>query len=53
MWMPWETYQDFIADPNCCIYDRNKLKLSHPYYSQVQLQMYVHDVSNCDKNLFL
>ena len=42
------TYQDFIADPNCCIYDRNKLKLSHPYYSQVQLQMYVHDVSNCD-----
>jgi hypothetical protein len=42
------TYQDFIVDPNCCIYDRNKLKLSHPYYSQVQLQMYVHDVSNCD-----
>ncbi|CAC5368836.1 unnamed protein product [Mytilus coruscus] len=41
------TYEEYIANSTCCIYDRNKLDTSHPYYSQVQLQMYVHDTEFC------
>ncbi|XP_067678814.1 uncharacterized protein [Haliotis asinina] len=35
-------------DPGFCLDDNFMLRKGHKYYTQVQLQMYVHDVSYCD-----
>ena len=42
-----KTLQEFLADPNCYI-QNNKLRTNHKYYTQVQMQMYIHDVQQCD-----
>ena len=42
-----KTVQEFLADPNCYI-QSNVLKNNHKYYTQVQMQMYIHDVQQCD-----
>ena len=42
-----KTLQEFLQDPKCYI-QNNTLKNNHKYYTQVQLQMYIHDVQQCD-----
>ena len=39
---------DMISHPNFCLNKEMLLKLDHPYYTQVQLQMYVRDLRDCD-----
>ncbi|XP_076090454.1 uncharacterized protein LOC143062652 isoform X1 [Mytilus galloprovincialis] len=36
---------EFLADPNTCLKTDHELKKTHQYYSQVQLQMYVHNMN--------
>ncbi|KAH3822281.1 uncharacterized protein LOC127881093 [Dreissena polymorpha] len=37
-----------IKDKDFCLNEEGELKRSHRYYTQIQLQMYVHDVQSCD-----
>lgn len=42
-----DDFQTFLQKPDCYIQD-TKLKKTHKYYSQVQLQMFVYSVNQCD-----
>jgi hypothetical protein len=43
------TLEEYIKDPTSCLtQDGKALKDNHKYYSQVQLQLFVHNVETCD-----
>ncbi|XP_041371313.1 uncharacterized protein LOC121384798 [Gigantopelta aegis] len=50
-----KTYHEYMNEKSCCLMmdeEASKLKETHSYYSQVQMQMYIHDTAFCDFVIF-